>query len=180
MTNYKVTAFDLKLALLSYLRFERQWLCIDEFREADIAADTGKDNIEIEIKVSKGDLVNKECYKVNKHHNYLVGRGYNLFFPNRFYFCVPEALVESAHEVCEKLNSKYGIIAFNPHVFEQQIQQGYRSPHRRCLRIARSAGRLHEKYVSYQKAIAMRTSSKIVSLMEETFKRNLNSIKIGV
>ena len=53
MMDYKVTAFDLKLALLDYFRFLRQWVCVDEFRGADVIADTGKDIIEVEVKVGK-------------------------------------------------------------------------------------------------------------------------------
>lgn len=175
--DYKVTAFDLNLALLQYLRFERQWVCVDEFRRADVVADTGKDIIEIEIKVDKGDLENKECYKTSKHHYYRIGRSHNLFNPNRFYFCVPEALVEPAKGVCEKLNPKYGIIAFNPHVFERHIRTGWKQPHRNCLRMARSAKRLHELYANYQQAMAMRTSSKIVTILETMFRERFQNSK---
>ena len=175
--NYKVTAFDLKLALLQYLRFNRQWVCVDEFEGADVVADTGKSILEIEVKVDKGDLVNKEAYKTLKHHCYRIGRPYRLLHPNNFYFCVPEILVKSAQEVCEKLNPKYGIIAFNPCVFERHIQWNYKEPHRECIRMARSAKKLHESYVSRQKTIAMRASSKIVSQMYSVFRRNLGDIK---
>lgn len=168
--NYKVTAFDLSLALLQYFRFERQWICVDEFRRADVVADTGKDIIEVEIKVDKGDLENKECYKTSKHHYYRIGQSHNLFHPNRFYFCVPEALVESAAGVCEKLNPRYGIIAFNPDVFALHIRTEWKQPHRNCLRMARTAKRLHESYANLQHAMAMRTSSKIVTIMETMFR----------
>ena len=171
--DYKVTAFDLKLALLRYFRFERQWVCVDEFRGADVIADTGKDIIEVEVKVDKGDLVNKECYKTSKHHYYGMGQSYRLFHPSRFYFCVPETLVASAQGVCDKLNPKYGILAFNAIVFERQIGWNYTHPHSTTLRMARSAKRLHESYVGCQKAIAKRISSKIVTLMEADFKRNI-------
>lgn len=174
--DYKVTAFDLRLGLLQYLRFERQWICVDEFRRADVVADTGKDIIEIEIKVDKGDLANKECYKTSKHHRYRTGRSHNLLHPNRFYFCVTEALVETAINVSEALNSRYGIIAFNPHVFERHILTGWRFPHRNCLRMARSAKRLHESYANHQQAMAMRTSAKIVSLMEADFRKRLQEL----
>jgi len=170
--TYEITAFDLKLALLQYFRFQRQWVCVDEFRGADVIADTGKDIIEVEVKVDKGDLIKKE-QKKRKHHFYRMGRSCGLFNPNRFYFCVPETLVELAQGVCDSLNPKYGIIAFNPYVFERHIQWNYRSPHQKCLRMARSAKRLYESYAKCQEAIAMRTSSKIVSLMEYSFKRNL-------
>lgn len=173
--SYKVTAFDLKLALLGYFRFERQWVCVDEFRGADIIVDTGKDIIEVEVKVNKGDLVNKERYKTSKHHYYRTGRQYRRLHPNKFYFCVPESLVPSAINVSEALNSRYGIIAFNPYVFERHIQGNYKAPHRECLRMAKSAKRLHESYAKHQQAIAMRASSKIVSLMENEFRGKLQN-----
>lgn len=175
--SYKVTAFDLKLALLRYFRFERQWICVDEFQRADVFADTGKDTIEVEVKVNKGDLENNECYKVGKHYRYRIGRSYNFINPNLFYFCVPETLVKSAEIVCEKLNPKYGIIAFNPYVFERHLQWEYKIPHRECLRMARSAKRLHESYANHQQAIAMRTSSKIVSLMATEFQKQIQNLE---
>jgi len=171
--TYEITAFDLKLALLQYFRFQRQWVCVDEFRGADVIADTDQDIIEVEVKISKYDLEKGELRKPRKHHFYSIGRPYALCNPNKFYFCVLESLVVTAQRVCEKLNPKYGIIAFNPYVFERHIQWNYRAPHRECLRMARSAKRLHESYAKCQEAIAMRTSSKIVSLMEYSFKRNL-------
>ena len=57
MKDYKVTAFDLKLGLLQYFRFKRGWVCVDEFRGADIIVDTGKDIIEIETKITKHKFV---------------------------------------------------------------------------------------------------------------------------
>lgn len=167
--NYEVTAFDLKLALLEYFRFQRQWICVDEFRGADVIADTGKDIIEVEVKISKYDLEKGEGKKQRKHHLYSIGKSFALCNPNKYYFCVPEALVPLAIGVCEKLNPKYGIIAFNPYVFERHIQWNYKIPHQECLRMARSAKRLHESYANHQRAIAMRTSAKIVSLMGINF-----------
>ena len=170
--DYKITAFDLKLALLEYFRFNRQWVCIDELRLADVVADTGKDIIEVEIKISKGDLVNKECRKT-KHQFYCVGQQYCGLHPNKFYFCVPESLVEFAMEMCLKLNPKYGVIAFNPYVFKRHIQWNNKIPHRECLRMARTGKRLHESYTNHLRAIAMRTSSKIITLMGTQFQQRL-------
>lgn len=175
--SYKITAFDLKLALLYYFRFQRQWVCVDEFRGADVIADTGKDVIEVEVKISKYDLEKGEVKKFRKHHYYAMGKSFALCNPNKFYFCVPESLVLMAVGVCEKLNPKYGVIAFNPHVFERHIQWNYQMPHQECLRMARSAKRLHESYANCQGAIAMRTSSKIVSLMGYDFRRHLQNSK---
>ena len=173
--SYQVTAFDLKLALMRYFRFERQWVCVDEFRGADVVADTSKDIIEVEVKINKYDLEKGEPKKYMKHHYYGMGKSYGLLNPNKFYFCVPESLVQSAIGVCEKLNPEYGIIAFNLDVFARHLQWNYKIPHWGCLRIARSAKRLHESYAKCQEAIAKRTSSKIVSLMADKFQRFQNS-----
>ena len=175
--SYKVMAFDLKLALLRYFRFERQWICVDEFRGADVIADTGQDIIEVEVKISKYDLEHGETKKHRKHDRYREGRSLALCHPNKFYFCVPEALVVAANGVCDQLNHKYGIVAFNLDAFERHIHWGWRVPHSQCLRMARTGKRLHEAYSRCQKAIAMRTTSKIVTLMEADFRlRSQNSI----
>jgi len=67
MIEYKITAFDLKLALMQYFRFNRQWLCVDEFRGADIIADTGKEIIEVETKITKSDLINNHHFYNSQH-----------------------------------------------------------------------------------------------------------------
>ena len=109
----KVTSFELKLALLDYFRFERQWVSVDEFRGADVIADTGKKIIEVEVKISKNDLVNGERYKVLKHLLYGEGKSCRRCHPNEYYFCVPDCFIDDAQEVIEKIgNPKYGIIAF--------------------------------------------------------------------
>lgn len=174
--DYKITAFDLKLALLEYFRFKRQWICVDEFRGADVVVDTGKDVIEVEVKVSKSDLVNGERRKQWKHQSY-KRINYNRNCPNKFYFCVPQTLIDSAQKVCEKLNPKYGIIAFDVVSFNRHIQLGYGLFHSDYICMIRTAKRLHENYSKLQEAIAKRASSKIVSLMKADFKRKLqNSI----
>ena len=173
----KVTAFDLKLALLSYFRFERQWVCVDEFRHADVVVDTGEDFVEVEVKITKGDLVNKECKKTGKHWHYSIGQPYNQLWPNKFYFCVPETLVKDAMEMCLGLNPKYGVIAFNPHIFENHIRWNYNFPHQKCLRMARTAKKLHESYDNHQQAIARRASAKLIDLMKLQYlqiRRNQN------
>ncbi len=175
--NYQVTAFDLKLALLRYFRFERQWICVDEFRGADVIVDTGQDIIEVEVKVSKYDLEKGEEKKHRKHDYYRVGQSVALCHPNKFYFCVPEALVKTAFEVCDRLNPKYGIVAFNHDAFERHIQWDWGVPHMQCLRMARTGKKLHETYARCQEAIAKRTVSKIITLMETDFRTRLQNSK---
>ena len=81
----RITAFEIKFALLSYFRFKRQWVCVDECMNADVVADTGKQIIEVEVKVSKSDLMQGEAKKEWKHDNYRHLR-YGNYIPNKYYF----------------------------------------------------------------------------------------------
>lgn len=149
----KITSFDLKLALLEYFRFTRQWICVDECLHADIIADTGKQIIEVEVKISKYDLLRGEEKKKWKHDNY--GRNlYGPFVPNKYYFCVLVSLQEIAIRHAHHLNPRYGVIVFDP---EQ-----------RNLLIVKSARTLHDKYnEKHRHQIAKRASCKLITLMQK-------------
>lgn len=176
---YKTTAFDLKLALLQYFRFKRQWICVDEFQGADIIVDTGKEIIEVEVKVTKSDLINGERRKARKHQLYKHGHSYQFCHPNKFMFCVPEILIDVALGWAKEINENYGVIGFNTKTFEDTINRFFTSKawgwHCQYLRIAKSAKTLHTNYNEKLRwAIARRTSAKIASLTEEQFKMNIS------
>lgn len=172
--GYKVTAFDLKLALLQYFRFKRQCLCVDEFRGADIIVDTGKEIIEVETKVTKSNLIDGEKAKAAKHQAYKFGGQFAYRCPNKFMFCVPEELVEIALNWANELNEKYGVIGFDAKTFEKNINMNWDIWPSAYIRIAKSAKRLHKNYDNKLRwAIAKRTSAKIISLIQEQFKRTL-------
>lgn len=159
-TPKKPTAFDLKLALMEYFRFERQWICVDECLLADIVADSGKHIIEVEVKIDKYDLLKgeeKSRHKINKHRNYKEQWWkYNL--PNKYYFCVPTELGNTAMEYAYKLNPKYGVITYDP-AFSK-------------LLIIKSARMLHEEYSKkHSHQIAKRCSAKIITLMQKQRKQ---------
>jgi len=178
MLKYIITAFDLKLALLQYFRFKRQWVCVDEFHGADIVADTGTEIIEVEVKITKNDLINGEKKKARKHQAYKAGGQFYCFQPNKFLFCVPEKLVNTALEWANEINKKYGIIGFDVETFENRIDKEFTPWHCAYIRIAKSAQVIHEKYNSKLRwAIAKRASSKIASLTELHFKRTLERIR---
>lgn len=182
MAKNKATAFDLKLALLKYYRFKRQWLCVDEFRGADIIVDTGREIIEAEVKVTKSDLINGEKKKAWKHQSYNVGGSYNRNRPNKFLFCVPERLVVDALEWANDLNSNYGVMGFNEETFMAGVRDNavYWLACNCFLRTAKSAKSLHKNYNNDLRwAIAKRTSAKIVSLMEDKFKSFLPQQEIA-
>lgn len=176
--KYKVTAFDLKLALLQYYR-HRQWICVDEFRGADIIVDTGKEIIEVEIKVTKPDLINGEKTKIRKHQVYRLGREFAWRHPqaNKFLFCVPEKLIDTALVVANKINERYGVIGFDADELKRLIRSNsaiWWQNNNYFLRIAKSAKKLHENYNNELRwAIAKRTSAKIAALTQEIFKGHL-------
>jgi hypothetical protein len=153
-------AFDLKLALMEYFRFTRQWVCVDECLLADVVADTGKTIIEVEVKVSKYDLLKGEersRRKINKHKRFKVQwstRG----VPNMYYFCVPIELGDDALKYVEGLNPKYGVIVYDPNTKMVQMIKG--------------AARLHSDYCGMLKhQIAKRCSAKIITLMQKQAKK---------
>ena len=173
MKDYKTTSFDLKLALLQYFRFRRQWLCVDEFRGADIIVDTGKEIIEVEVKITKSDLINGERKKQRKHVAYKQGRSHMMNHPNKFMFCVPENLVDVTLGWANELNENYGVIGFDVEGYERAIKGGWFFLHCDRIRVAKSAKQLHTNYSNALRwAIAKRTSSKIVRLMQDCFEKN--------
>ena len=173
----KTTAFELKLALLEYYRFGSQCVAVDEFNGADVIADTGKEIIEAEVKISKGDLVHIEPRKL-KHHAYRVGQSYHRCHPNKYSFCVPMDMVEIAGEVIEGLNPSYGIIGFDTEAFETHVQHQTFIPYlKNYLCVMKRARRLHTNYYSnarQQRLIAKRASAKLITLMQQQHKNRVN------
>ncbi|KKN77614.1 hypothetical protein LCGC14_0358890 [marine sediment metagenome] len=172
MEKYKLTAFDLKLALMQYYRFNKQCMCVDECKGADILADTGSEFIEVEVKITKSDLMREKKKKRNKHHRFKTadrGSWNQWYLPNRFLFCVPEKLSKFALDYVSELNSNYGVIIFNTELYLQAIQTDcvYWQQYNYFLTVVKSAKKLHNDYNKELKwNIAMRTSAKIISLMK--------------
>lgn len=175
----KVTAFELKLALLEYYRFGSQCVAVDEFNGADVIADTGKEIIEIEVKVDKGDLRRGELRKQRKHALYNQGSGFAQCHPNKFMFCVPTELIEVAREVVAELNPKYGIIAFDTDQFQRVIEAAGHVPYtRKCLCVIKRAGRLHTNYApQMQRLIAKRASTKLITLMQKQQEKKIHDYR---
>lgn len=109
----------IKEALMHYFRFKRGWVCADEVYSGnfigDIIVDTGKWTMEVEIKISKHDLISGEAKKnlggktnlINKHSGWPLAR------TNKFALCVPENLKEVALEWIDKTNKKYGLYIYS-------------------------------------------------------------------
>jgi len=173
-----VTSFELKLALLEYFRFERQWIAVDEFKGADVIADTGKKIIEVEVKTAKNDLVNGERQKKLKHINYAQGKQHRQCHPNEYLFCVPFSLMHDANMVIEELNPKYGLFVFYDQRLLRDLGQGYRADRLSdYLSCTRRPKKLHKGYpAKQQQRIAKRCSSKLITQMQEKYRDKVTFI----
>ena len=153
----KITSLDIKIALMEYFRFKRQFICAEEVfcqGMADILVDTGSSIIEVEVKISKSDLIHGEAKKPK--HNRI-----SKYSPNLFYVCVPTDLIQIGKEWVNKVNKKYGIIEY---------YNGCR-----VITIKR-AGKLHKEYsIVYQKNIIMRCSSMAVDRLRRI--RQVNELR---
>lgn len=105
---------------MSYWRYKRQFVCADEvgvcLTDADIMVDTGGLLFEVEVKISKSDLIQGEKRK-DKHQRYgAITKGSAdvkcKYVPNQFYLCVPTSLVEVAKEWVKATNKKYGVLEY--------------------------------------------------------------------
>lgn len=127
-----MTAEDIKLELMRYYLYERQFLCVTTeqnmyYGRSDIwVLDRDYMGIEIEIKVSRADLISElnsikhilgelsgvRGAKYTKHKRYIKYANAPEYsknlLPNRFYFCVPEHLQEIAI-TCLR-HSPYGLL----------------------------------------------------------------------
>ena len=148
----KITSLHLKHSLMSYFRYKRQWVCADEVYSgvylADILVDTGTWTMEVEVKVTKSDLLHGEkrkgWYNRNKHDHWPIGRA------NKFALCVPKNLKETAEQWIEQTNKKYGLFVY--------VDKKYVTDKIWVRQTARS---LHSEYgnVNFKQKILRRLSS---------------------
>ena len=174
--TYKITSHDLKLALMHYYRFQYGYICAEECANADILVDTGKEIIEVEVKISKSDLIEGEKAKILKHRLYEMGKSCHYNHPNKFLFCVPEELTNDAVVWTNELNPNYGVIQFNTKEFIQCVNRnavGWMY-HNCYLTVRKSAKKLHEQYNDKTRwLISKRAVSQNVNLMTEKFFHHL-------
>lgn len=171
----KPTATHLKIALLANLRYKRQYVCVDEFLGADVIADTGKDVIEVEVKVDKRDLMHGEDKKTSKHQCYARGISWRFCHPNRYFFCVPMSLQEAAEAKIQQLNPKYGLILFNEEKFNRFVESRWGVIFEDLVVTVKRAGKLHDGYRDSQRTkIAKRASSKLITMMQTKFKEQMD------
>jgi hypothetical protein len=98
---------------LAYLRYKRQFeLVADEYLKCDVLGLNGRDDLlEIEIKTSFADLKND---KKKPKHGYYGDDKSRKFKPSKFYFMVPEELVEKVRPYVEEHFPYAGIMAWVP------------------------------------------------------------------
>ena len=120
----EVTSNVIKCAIMSFYRFKKGYLCCSElsygYGIADVIAINDKTGevIEIEIKISKSDLLNEGKHKEAKHKalkesELYEDNPYPTYTPNKFYFAVPTYLVKEAKEYCLGMNKDYGVLEFD-------------------------------------------------------------------
>jgi len=170
--NTRPTTFQLKLALLEYFRFKRQSIVVDECCNNDIVADTGKEIIEVEVKISKSDLIYGERTRSKQIKHKKYANSMVVFNPNKYYFCVPSFLKNNTIEYAKNLNPNYGVIVFNENnFFNTKYNRKARAYHMDYLEFVKKAKNLHQNYhILYQKQIAKRCSAKLITLLQDKAK----------
>lgn len=174
----------IKLELLKYFRFERQYnlICTEGINQADVNAYNGKSLVEVEIKISKNDFKKEFQTKFNfdnrwkfyKHKRYSepennIIRGY--IVPNKFYLCVPAELVEWAKEYLEDKNEKYGLLSYDlarytgkTHIINIKPAHSLHNKEQDKIKIALSISRrtvnelitINEKFIKIKKESAVK------------------------
>lgn len=108
-----MTSGELKMVGLQWLRYVRQMTYVATEAgslRADIFGADSKQAIEIEVKVSRYDLINELRHKPHKHMVLQEGRP-NSWTPNRFYFLVPNTLAAEAISLVEEKAPLYGVLS---------------------------------------------------------------------
>lgn len=157
----------IKASLMSYYRFKRGYICVDEclctgHEISDILVDTGDTIIDIEIKISKSDLITGEARK-RKHNYYKQAEG-KVRHPNKFYICVPANLKEVTEQWVSETNPLYGIIIYNPPMhFISPVNFEYN------LHFIKHAKSINSKYSGeyFREIMAKRLSSSIANRMQK-------------
>ncbi len=152
----------MKAHTMGYLRFQRMCIyCATECGDysADILGYNGKELIEVEVKVSYSDFL--ADFKKKKHRAYKRPRF--LWVPHRFYFAVPEKIVEKCSLYIKEKKLKYGLISVKENYFIDQQALFYTAIENEVTEIKISAKKLHENMIpgSILQKIVGRMSSEL-------------------
>jgi hypothetical protein len=163
-------SLGMKASLMSYYRYKRGYICVDECRcmysqISDVLVDTGKEIIDVEIKVTKSDLIRGEAKK-DKHRAYKVAEGKKCH-PNKFILCVPEKLKDVAIEWVKETNNNYGIVIYTPPTNGFRYKRADFEHNLHFIKNAKSFNSLYNKEY-FQERIAKRLSSALTNKYQET------------
>jgi hypothetical protein len=149
---------EIKTKLLHYWRFRRRYIyCATEVGKfkADILVSNGEEILEIEVKVSRGDIVQEK--KKKKHfiyHN--PSTWYSQFVPNKFYIAVPKNLVPIVTDLT--INKNYGIVQ----VKKKQITKNRKEVY---CKIIKQAKIIYPKFnEKLHRQIIMRMGSELIRM----------------
>ena len=165
----KMNANFIKIELLKYFRFDRQFeLCFTEgINKSDVNAVDVKKKclVEVEVKISKSDFLKEfdktSKNKTKKHTRYRNDKEYkNYIKPNYFYFCVTPELYKFVVEYLQKNGYKeYGVLV----CYDKRVY-GKRS----CVECKLNARKLHNGFTQDVVVKAYkRLSSEIIGLKEK-------------
>jgi hypothetical protein len=153
----------LKTEALCWLRFEKQMesVCTEGgYWNADVMGVCPEFAIEVEVKVSKADLL-AEFKNKRAKHAYYQGKG-DKWAPNYFYFLVPPDLAEAAVDIVKEKFPKAGVLIYDGTEKRLTTKKRYGA----ALRCARRPQALHKKKPSaaLQESIRYRAASELCSM----------------
>jgi hypothetical protein len=155
----EINAYNIRAILMYYFRFKRQFVACSEvptdcYELSDVLVMSKKHMIEVEIKVSKQDLIKGEAKK-KKHKKEDSKR-----IVNKYFICVPTELVEDAKIWIDKTNKKYGLIEI-----KGDVDKEWRHSYENHINIVKNAKLLQPKFYEILKdKMLKRLSSALTSL----------------
>lgn len=179
LDKVKITSDYIKTALIHYFRFKRSFEAVATevsyiWGIADVMAYNDDVVVEVEVKIDKSDLykeLNGSC-KEAKHKFGLnknitsVNKEYAI--PNKFYFCVTENLLEFTLQYVNKINSKYGVMVFNPRNWRLK----------NMIIIKKQAKNLHNiRSVTLIRLIIRRLCSEIANIYQKKIEKEIKENK---
>lgn len=103
-------------SVMCWMRYAKQFDMVGRevgLFSADVLGYSGKEIVEVEIKVSLSDLKNERTNKKHKHEVYAgtkPTKHYDRDIPHRFYIAVSEQLKEETIKFVTELNPSYGVL----------------------------------------------------------------------
>lgn len=156
-----ISSNHLKTAVMADLRFNKKCFLVATeagIFYADVLGFDGKRLIEVEIKISKQDLLSDLKKDKHKYFSNIPPDDYwSKYIPNQFYYCVPRCLVNEALEMTKDF--KYGVIEYNGGLFNDIKTVGS------FVKIIKPSKFLHKNIAppDVQRVLSMRSSSELIN-----------------